>query len=300
MNGFRIPVARAANGRLVPPAEADRSAPYTCPSCDGRVDLHAGEKKRRHFHHRAGVCASETVVHLSAKRLVVQAVDAWLAGTADAPSFVRRCAHPECDATTRQAMPNKVGRAVEEHRLPSGHVADVALLARVADLPVAVIEVLHTHAVDDAKAFEIGVPWIEVDAAQVCGDGGRVLVAVRDRLLPWLCPDHASTRGDAHARARVDRERLAALARRLDYRLADFPAYRVERLVTCESGHDAIVFAWDGPSPPDPRPPHVVAVERSELDATYQPSAKGWKKLLPYKRVFVSVCPACGARLGSA
>lgn len=181
--------------------------------------------------------------------------------------------------------------------MPSGYVADVALLARAADLPIAVVEVLHTHAVDDEKAFELGVPWIEVDASQVCADGGRVLVAVRDRLLPWLCAEHASSRGEPHKRARIDRERLAAVARRLDYRLADFPTYRVARVGTCANGHDAIVFAWDGASPPDPRPPHVVAAERDDLDATYQPSAKGWKKLLPYRRVFVSVCPACGARV---
>jgi hypothetical protein len=160
-----------------------------------------------------------------------------------------------------------------------------------------VIEVLHTHAVDDDKAFELGVPWVEVDAAQVCADAGRVLVAVRDRLLPWMCAEHAGSRGEPHERARIDRERLAALSRLLDYRLSDFPAYRVGRLATCPNGHDAIVFAWDGASPPDPRPPHVVAAEQGELDATYQPSAKGWKKLLPYRRVFVSVCPSCGVRL---
>lgn len=297
-DGFRIPVAREAGGRLVRPDDAHKGAVYTCPSCAGRVDVHAGEKKRRHFHHRAGVCSSETVLHLSAKQLVVQAIDAWLAGTADPPVIVRRCAHAGCEATTRQAMPRKVGRAALEHRLRSGHVADVALLARAADLPVAVIEIRHTHAVDDEKARELGVPWVEVDAAQVCADGGGVLVAARDRLLPWLCADHASIRGEAHARARVDRERLAAIARRLDYRLADFPAYRVERLATCENGHDAVVFGWDGGSPPDPRPPHVVASERDVLDATYQPSAKRLGRVLPYRRVFVSVCPSCGARVG--
>lgn len=293
--GFRIPAGRDARGRLVSPAEATKRAQYMCPACSGRIDLHAGEKKRRHFHHRAGACSSETVVHLSAKRLVVQAVEDWLAG-GEPPVFLRTCAHGSCEATTRQAMPRKVGRAIEEHRLASGHVADVALLARVADVPVAVIEVLHTHAVDDAKAFELGVPWIEVDAAQVCEDGGRLLVAVRDRLLPWLCAEHASSRGEPQKRARADRERLGLVLRRLDYRLADFPRYRVERVATCPSGHDAVVFAWEGASPPDPRPPHVVAVERT-LDPTYRPATKGWKKLLPYRRAFASVCPTCGQRL---
>lgn len=294
---FVVPAARDPRGRLVIPAEADRTVRYACPSCDAPVDLHAGEKKRRHFHHRAGAstCTSESVLHLSAKRLVVRAIDDWLAGTHEAPVFVRRCAHAHCLASTKQPLPKKVGGAVVEHRLRTDHVVDVALLARAADFPIGAIEILHTHAVEEAKAFELGLPWIEVEAAQVCETGGRVLVPVRDHFLPWLCPDHAETRGEDHAARRRDRERLAAVARSLDYRLADYPAYRVERVTTCPSGHDAIAFAWEGRSPPDPRPPHVVAFE-AELDATFR-RGTGWKMLLPYRRTFGSVCPSCGARL---
>lgn len=292
--GFRIPAARAESGALVLPEDAERQAVYACPACDGRVDLHAGDKKRRHFHHRPGTCASETVTHLAAKAFILQATERWLAGAADPPLLDRGCAFEGCARRTRQAMPPKVGRAVAEHRLPSGHVADVALLSRVVDLPVAVVEVRHTHAVDDDKALEIGVPWIEVDAAEVCAAAGRVLVAVRDRLLPWLCPEHTAARGAPAKKARVDRERLRRIAARLGYRLADFPAYRVARLATCPRGHDALVFAWDGASPPDPRPAHVVAAERAPLERSFRPSAGGWTDLLPYRRVFVSVCPTCG------
>jgi hypothetical protein len=294
--GFVIPYASEAD-RLVSPDEARKGRVYRCPSCAGLVDLHAGDKKRRHFHHRAGTssCTNESVLHLSAKRLIVQAVEDWLAG-GPAPIFVRTCAHAGCHAKNEQAMPKKVGGVALEHRLRTGHVADVALLARAAaDLPIGVIEVLHSHEVDATKAFELGVPWIEVRAEDVCATGGRVLVPVQDRFIPWLCALHAETRGEAHARARVDRERLTLVVRGLGYRLADYPAYRVDSIARCPNGHDAIVFAWDGKSPPDPRPPHVVAVER-DLDPTYQRAA-GWKKLLPFRRSFVSVCPTCGERV---
>lgn len=291
-----VPVAVDERGRLVSPKEADGTSVHRCPSCNGVVDLHSGEKKRKHFHHRSGTsaCTNESVLHLSAKRLVVQAVDDWLAG-GPAPVFARSCANTGCSETTEQAIPKKVGRAVEEHRLRTGHVADVALLARAADLPVGVIEILFTHSVGEEKALELGVPWIEVDAEQICADRGQRLVPVRDRFIPWLCEEHADTRGEAHARKRADRERLAAIVRRLEYRLGDFPAYRVDRIARCSNAHDAIVFAWDGKSAPDPRPPHVVAFER-ELDPTYQ-RATGWKKLLPYRRAFASVCPVCGERI---
>jgi hypothetical protein len=224
---FVIPVARNPHGRLVLPDEARRGAAYVCPQCAGPVDLHAGERKRRHFHHRAGAssCSTESIAHLSAKRLVVQAVEAWLAGERDAPTVVRRCAHAECAASAEQRLPKKV----EEHRLPTGHVADVALLARAGEIAVAAIEILHSHAVDERKAFELGIPWIEVDAAQVCADAGRVLVPVRDRFIPWLCPAHASTRGDAHARQREDRARIAAVLRTAGYKLADYRRDVLER-----------------------------------------------------------------------
>jgi hypothetical protein len=298
MDGFVVPVARDGRGRLVAPEDTAKGTRLRCPACDGVVDLHAGEKKRRHFHHRAGssACTSESVLHLSAKRLVVQAVDDWLAGAAPAPAFIRSCAHPDCPAKTEQPLPKKVGRAASEHRLRSGHVADVALLARAGDLPIGVIEILFSHAVDEEKAFEIGIPWVEVDAAQVCASAGRVLVPVRDHFIPWLCPEHVTTRGEAHAQKRVDRERLAAIARRLPYRLADYPAYRIARLAHCPAGHDAIVFAWDGRSPPDPRPPHVVAAER-DLD-TRRTAIGGWKKVLPHRRKYVSICPACALPIG--
>lgn len=296
MADFVVPAARDARGRLVLPTEAAKGARYSCPACEAPVDLHAGEKKRRHFHHRAGAsaCTTESVEHLSAKELVRQAVEDWLAGGA-APVFVRTCAHAGCDAQTEQAMPKKVGGVALEHRLRTGHVADVALLARAVDLPIGLIEILHSHAVDEDKAFELGIPWIEVDAAQVCACGGRVLVPVRDRFVPWLCAAHAGERGEEHATRRADRERLAAIVRSLDYRLADFPGYRVERVTTCPNGHDALVFAWDGRSPPDPRPPHVVAFERA-LDPKFDRDG-GRSKVLPYRRTFASICPSCRERV---
>src|SRR5690606_6630779 len=132
----------------------------------------------RHFHHRRTTCSAESVVHLSAKRLVVQAVARWRDGGPPV-TFLRRCAEPGCDASTRQAIPRKVVRAAEEWRLRTGHVVDVALLG-LADLPIAAVEIVVSHEVDDEKAFELGLPWIEVDGGAVCASGGVALTPVRD------------------------------------------------------------------------------------------------------------------------
>lgn len=293
---FRLPVARDPKGRLVPPEDAVKGRRYACPSCSGAVVLHAGEKKRRHFHHHASACAEETVLHLAAKELIVQAIEAWANGE-PSPVFVRRCADPGCEASTRQPVPKKVKRAVPELRVPSGHVVDVGLLGP-ADLPIAAIEVLFSHEVDGEKAFELGLPWIEVDAATVCETGGRILVAVRDRFLPWLCPAHEDKRGQAARETRATREQRNALVRALPYRLDEFPAYRIAAVVTCPYGHETLLFAWDGKQPPWPRPPHVVAHESGE-DALYDAAAKRLRSVAAFRRRWASACIRCGARIAT-
>ncbi|MGH7296165.1 MAG: competence protein CoiA family protein, partial [Polyangiaceae bacterium] len=68
--GFAVPFARTDDGRLVSPDDARRAVGYRCPQCDGGVHLHAGERKRRHFHHRASEsCTAETVLHATAKQM---------------------------------------------------------------------------------------------------------------------------------------------------------------------------------------------------------------------------------------
>jgi hypothetical protein len=297
-DAFKIPAARNADGRLVVPEEARKRAAYRCPQCDAAVDLHAGEKKRRHFHHRAGACTSESVLHLCAKQLIAQAIVEWLDG-GPAVAFLRRCAHASCEARSRQAIPKKVTGVALEHALPSGHVVDVALLARSLPVPIAAIEVHHTHAVDDAKAFEMGIPWIEVEATDACASGGRELVARTDRFLPWFCAEHEAHRGTQRREARDKRSMAAVLARKLPFRLADYPGFRIAGVARCSEGHDALVFAWDGRDPPWPRPPLVVAVEK---DAGWSFGRLGAAptKTIPWRRGYASTCAACGAILDGA
>lgn len=305
-DGFRIPAAFDLEGRLVAPEGAARRRAYRCPACAGQVDLHAGAKKRRHFHHRASACSAESVAHLAAKLFIARAVEDWLAG-GPAVAFVRRCAHAECDARCRQPIPAKVGGVAVEHRLRSGHVVDVALLARLSEgaralgrsispLPVAAIEVHHTHAVDREKAMEMGIPWIEVDAEQVCEAAGRELVVTTDRFLPWFCEEHEGERGMEHRATRSGRATAATLARKLPFRIQDYPGFRIARAASCPNGHAALLFAWEGKEPPWPRPPLVIAVEK-EVDWTFGRVGGRPSKALPWRRTYASACPECGAIL---
>lgn len=228
----------------------------------------------------------------------------WLAGGPPVV-FVRRCSHADCEARCRQPIPAKVGSVVLEHGLRSGHVVDVALFARlpeaaralgrsISPLPVAAIEVRHTHAVDAEKAMEMGVPWIEVDAAQACESEGRSLVVTRDRFLPWLCEEHEGERGREHRAARTDRSTAAALARKLPFRIQDYPGFRIARPARCPNGHDALLFEWDGKDPPWPRPELVVAVEK-DFDWSFGRVSKRPAKVMAWRRTYASACPTCAA-----
>jgi hypothetical protein len=293
--GFAVPFAIDGHGRLVPPEEARRRVVYVCPSCNQPVDLHAGERKRRHFHHRASAaCSAESVAHRTAKRLIVERIRLRRAGE-PAPRFLRRCAFVGCERTSLQAVPAKVREAVDELRLRSGRVVDVGLLG-AGGLPIAAIEVRQSHEVDAEKAGELPLPWIEVDAAQVCATGAARLEPTQDRFLPWFCDEHAGTRRASARAVMHEPRRRNALVRRLPFRLEDFPDFQVEKLVACPAGHDAFVFAWNGVEPPWPRPPLVVA-RASDGDWRYGPDGK-LRRLLPFRKKYVSVCPACGEEVG--
>ena len=292
--GFKIPFARDSREKLVTPGEARRGEPHTCPACNAIVDLHAGEIKRRHFHHRKAACSAETVVHLTAKLLIVRAVQEWRRG-GKAVTFRRRCEEPGCDTETFMQLPRKVRRAEDEWRLRSGRIVDVALLG-AGDLPIAAIEVCVTHDVPDDKTLDLSLPWIEVDGEAVCASAGRVLVPIRDHFLPWLCSDHSHRRGMAR-REKLDADRLKnRLLRDLGYAIADYPGYRIGAVTRCPNGHDTLVIAWTGKHPPWPRPPHVVTFE-PEHEVIFDRTKARARKVLPFRRRWSSVCTACGAKV---
>ncbi|GAC1532067.1 MAG: hypothetical protein NVS3B10_27240 [Polyangiales bacterium] len=197
----------------------------------------------------------------------------------------------------RQPMPRKVLRAETEVRLPSGRVVDVALLGP-AGLLIAAVEVFRTHRVDEDKASDLGAPWLEVDARDVCRSEGRVLSPLRDKLRPWLCAEHVTSRT---AVGTADRERAihrAAALRALPFRLDAFPDYSIARIVRCANGHDAIVWAWRGKVPPWPRVPLLVARERP-VDHVYSGVDRTVRTVLPFRRQMVSTCATCNVTLAS-
>jgi hypothetical protein len=102
----------------------------------------------------------------------------------------RRCEH--CWVEREQELPDKVRSVRLEERIerPGGTViADVALLDSDG-APLAVVEILQTHKVDDPKAVKLqGLPWIELKATDVLDDAlnWRPSQARGLKRLPCLC-----------------------------------------------------------------------------------------------------------------
>lgn len=190
---FRIPFARAADGRSVRPAEAF-AGQFSCPDCGTPVSLRRahvrdGVSVRAHFTHRPSVTCGfshgEGELHLLAKRVLRDAVVERRGVT-----LVRGCRG--CGRTSDQRLPERVVSASLEHTLPSGRRADVALFDAEGAL-LAVVEVRETHAVDDIKRADLaGLRWCEIEARQIIASQRWTLL--HDELIPFICRPCRSTK----------------------------------------------------------------------------------------------------------
>lgn len=181
---FAVPFGAASDGGLVSAVAAIRGLEYYCPACATRLVLRQGKRVRHHFAHKAtNNCTRESVLHHTAKVLIVQAVATWRTGGAR-PCFVRRCML--CLGPHYQPMPTKVVAAELEVPVDTGRVVDVALLNESGHV-VAVIEVFASHAVDKAKSSEMTVPWIEVCADHVVKDAVHLYPVQDGFRLSGVC-----------------------------------------------------------------------------------------------------------------
>lgn len=179
---FKVPWAMDASGVLRSAAHAGEGV-HRCIECFSPLGLRRGAQRRAHFAHHgsSSTCSQESVIHKLAKALIVQMVRQWRDG-GPRPGIRRSCTG--CGLTIVSNVPDRVIDAEPEHRLASGRVVDVALLGELGI--VCAVEVLHTHAVDEAKAAAMDLPWLEVRAHDVLTDP-FVLVPVQHALRPYMC-----------------------------------------------------------------------------------------------------------------
>lgn len=278
-------MAYAANGSVVRPAVADPDGDYRCPGCSLPVVLRSGTHRRPHFAHRGGEgCASESSLHRAAKRLVRSVIDAWATGDGPAPCIARACPVHGCEGGIVQDLPSDITHAAEEVRMDDGSVADIVLFR--GERPAAVIEILVTHAVSMEKGRRIGIPWVELRAAEVL-ERPYWWIAAQDGLRPFTCRA-CDERGRAStAELAGIRTRARAVAERLGAGLPAAPVYRSAPHACWRCSGDMLVYAWPGGGrhsaerPPEPIPATVVH-RATEGAGNY----------------WVNTCPHCGATQG--
>ena len=207
-----VPCGINPAGLLVSAADADRTTEYRCPECQSVLVLRAGEVVVHHFAHKADTaCTGETISHETAKRLLAQVIREQTA--IESPQTISlACTCDRCASAFLVQLPrDRFTRAAVEHRV-GDFVCDVAGLKN--DEVVLALEVLATHAVPEAKAHALYVPWIEVTAESVLTDPYR-WTPTNSRLKPVVCPSCKTFLG-----------KLMVLAERWDIPLDRLAGYR--------------------------------------------------------------------------
>lgn len=272
---FRVPLGLDADDRLVERTRAEKGGQYRCPACLAPLIVRAGAVRAHHLAHRADAgCSPETALHDGAKRLVAEVVNDWLAGRAPGPTIDTGCAR--CYNGLAEPLLARFGEAVVERRLDDGLVADVAFVT--PERVMGVVEIRVSHAVDEAKAARLTVPWIELDAEEVIA-----------RPLAW---SPIARGGPQRSRPTCPdcRERTLAglaLADSLGIRIA-VPPYDVATHECYKCHRPFPVVTWSGRGRDgDWRPPEPIP---SVLEFRFSKTAG--------TSYWANVCPHCSATAG--
>ena len=272
MSGLKVPFALDETRVLVDPSQAEKGRVYLCPGCGDPVIFKKGAVKVPHFSHRAGTgCTQESIIHKTAKRLVQQMVTNWRSGYGPVPKVLRQCENWVHKFS--QPLPDKVTSAELEYRLPGGRVVDVALMS--GSQPVAGVEIRVSHAVDEIKAADIPIPFIELKGIDILAKPD-LWVPIVDQFRATKCPVCAEQFEQfKKVTSRIAKENGITLP-------TEFFRYSVHDCYRCRK--PMISYWWPGKVPP------------KKVGNTVRPSAIQFQKTRfnPFG-IWLNTCPNCQA-----
>jgi len=278
MPELRIPLAIDESGKLCSPVRAEKGKKYSCPVCGTPVIFRQGVKKVPHFAHKSSdTCSQETIIHKTAKLLVQKVINEWKSGKAQPPILKRSC--QICGDCINQFLPDKVCGAKLECKLMDGSIVDVALVDE-REKPLAAVEIRVTHAVEEAKAAELQVPFIELDGYEIIKDP-TVWKPISDHFKPLICSNCKST----YSEYKVKAKRIAKASG------IDLPDtyYRYGIIECWNCKQEIIVFAWPKKDLYDVSAPKVRPYPRT-IKYRYTKTFGG--------KYWVNTCPYCQATQG--
>ncbi|MYN47588.1 hypothetical protein GTP23_21315 [Pseudoduganella sp. FT93W] len=270
VEGLAVPYGINSHGVLVCANDADSTEPYHCLSCAAPLTLKAGDLRVRHFAHNVGSrCDGESVLHQIAKELVAQVINEM---TRSAKELRLSCTCRKCRKQFDTVLGSRAfDRAVNEVQ-EGAFRCDV--MAYRGDSAVLAIEVINTHAVDQAKGEALRVAWIELDAKDIINDP-YYWKPTQERLKDTLCPD-----------CRDQARKIKAVANKRGQLLPNDPY--VGAVVSCyKCSEDIVLYWWPGvpfaeTAPPSPAPSSIKYASSRAYGGKY----------------WANTCPCCSAIQG--
>lgn len=276
-----IPYGLDSNGRLVKAKDAVRGSTYVCPECRSPLVYRAGEVVTQHFAHKSNTaCTGESILHLTAKMLISQAIETHSVTESDS-RISMMCTCECCKKEFQLNLPkNAFSSSRQEERIGS-FICDVVAIRD--DSPALAIEVLATHAVGEEKAKQLTIPWVELKAENVL-ENPAYWRPVASKLKPVVCQsckDHL--------------KKIVVIAGRWNLPFQEAVRYSdpnrstyLAEVETCwKCKEEILVYWWDGVpfcevEPPTPRPKTISLCKSKAFGGSY----------------WANTCPNCHAVQG--
>lgn len=182
MENFKVPYGINESGEVVPAKDAKKGEIYSCICCSCELIFKAGEIREKHFSHAPNSkCNPETIIHLLAKKLIVQAIQQNVEGK-NVISMINKCS--ECSTDFIVEIPKSTFSKAETEVYISGFICDA--IAYRDNKESLGIEIFHTHKVDEHKGGSLQIPWVEFNADEIIKDP-FIWKPINSMLKPIIC-----------------------------------------------------------------------------------------------------------------
>jgi len=276
---LKVPLALDDEGRYWNPDEADQGEDYFCPECGNNLTLRKGQIKTPHFAHQPDTTCTgtgESILHKTAKGLIVQVVGDWKSGKIDAPIIRKKCDNHKyyCDDFIDVFLPDKVESAVAEYALDRYRV-DVAFMDANKE-PIAAVEIKVTHAVDEKKASSLPIPFIELDGQKVI-DTPYIWEPISEK--DWRYPRCKA----CEERKEEYKDAVKRVSKQTNVVLPSNSYYKAMICECWKCKKDILVFSWPKTRWEQYKPPKVKPVPRTiQYRFSKTISSYYWVNTCPY------------------
>ncbi len=179
---LKIPFGKSESGFFISAKEAKKDESYFCPQCSTKLLFRAGKKNVEHFSHPPeSNCNNETILHKTAKGLIEQTIKDN-AQKKRSIEIWNSC--KTCGKNFNSKIPTRTFTDAEQEKSSLNYRCDVVGY-RGKEIALG-IEIFATHAVDENKAKELPIYWIELSAEDVLKNS-FCWKPIQKRLKPVNC-----------------------------------------------------------------------------------------------------------------